>query len=230
MPVETIDKYSYRIEIECTERDAKYHEIDTALARVIDPASGNVLYTTAPRTSRSSHQLKKKYRAPANVGDLARDDAERWMLENLPRARAAYEVQAELARAAARESARERFEALGRDPLTYLREQDQLVTVSEMAHILNVSGAQSLNRRLIDWGLQEKVSDGYWPTHHEHARIVGAFAQLKWTTAGMKAAWDAGIKDGTFEGGDAEFTEAIRARTDWLSFFDATSPELKDAT
>lgn len=89
------------------------------------------------RTSRSTHQLSKRYRAAPSERGMAITAAQQWVLANRPDARPRYDEEIHRAR-------RERFEAVGRDPLVYILASWLELSPTEIGTILQLgSGRKS---------------------------------------------------------------------------------------
>ncbi|MFY0582571.1 hypothetical protein ACN28S_57255 [Cystobacter fuscus] len=217
MATETIEYYSYVLESETTSHDSQYHEARCTTVRVLDPETGAVIHTVSS-SSRSGHQLKKHHRQAEDRSDAALYDAQRWILDNCPRAQRLYREAQERAAAATQEAKRRRYQALGENPLAYIFGLTETVNATTLARILGLESVRRANQYLLEWNIQTHRYDGYWPVNSDHAELVGKFAQLRWNVRGLKAAWDAGVARGVFTGGDQGFVERIRATTPWLDF------------
>lgn len=219
MSEERIIYCGYILEIEESRSDGRYHDRRTVVIRVRDAETDKVIHT-AKQSSRSTHQLSKRYRPADDVRDSVTIKATQWIIDNCPDARIRLAEEHERSRREASNESKRRYEELEGDALAYVLELDDLLSATDLARILGLASARVVNKRLLEWGLQTKDGTGYWPIRNEHGRVVGTYAQLLWTTRGLKAAWDAGCEHNVFSGGDAAFLAQVRHATQWLSFLD----------
>jgi hypothetical protein len=210
--------YGYRFLITESRSDSTYH--DRYRVRVeIREEGGEAALHVIERRSQSNHQLSKRYRAASSERDTAIAEAQQWVLANRPDASARQED--EICR-----SRRNRFEAVGRDPLAYLGACSLELSATEVGAILQLGTARKLNRLLCDWNLQRKIGNSdYEPVNRTHGKHVGLYGQLRWSAAGLKAIWDAAVRHRVVDGDDAEFVRRIGGNTDWLYFGDGDATD-----
>jgi len=194
--------YGYRLSATTSRSDSRYHDTATAAIEVRPPNSDEVIHIETA-SSRSNHQLSKRYRAAADPTDDAIQRAESWILANRPDA-----VERQHQEYIQRK--RVQFASVGGDRLAFVLLQQIELSATEVGKTLGLGSARKLNRLLVEWGLQRDDNrGGYDPAREEHGQHVGMYYQLKWTAAGLKAIWEASVAHGLAAGGYDEFVQRV---------------------
>lgn len=200
--------YGYRLVSRTGRSDSTYHESASASVAIHGP-DGAVLHTV-DRSSRSSHQLKKAYRAPAPVAEEALEEARAWVLANRPDAAARRDAEAETERQA-------RLAAHDGDLVAYLRSLSLELSPTDVGRALGLGSARRVNALLAEWGLQREQRGAYVGADAAHGRMVGGtYPAWRWNAAGLFAIWAAAEAHGMVEGGERALVERVLANTIWL--------------
>ncbi len=208
--------YGYVLSVVGSRSDAAYHDRASVQIEIRADGSDDVIHVVTTST-RSSHQLSKRYKAAADPTPLAIAEAESWILANRPDAVERRQTEAAHARDQQAERDRERLAVVGGDVVAYILGRHLELSTTDVGNALGLGSARKLNPLLNDWGIQRGDSRrGYTPVDDAHGEHVGFYAQLKWSAAGLKAIWDAAVAHGAAAGGDEEFVRRLRANTDWV--------------
>jgi len=203
--------YGYRLSATTSTSAGKYHDTASTVVEVHPPDSDEVIHAEAA-TSRSNHQLNKRYRAAAHRTEDLLDRAKSWILANRPDA-------AQRHRNAYVQRKRQQLASVGGDRLAFVLLQELELSATEVGDTLGLGSARKVNRLLTEWGLQrEDNRGGRDPVRAEHGKHVGLYYHLKWTAAGLKAIWDASVSRGLNSGGDEEFVRRVNAQFKLLDF------------
>jgi hypothetical protein len=203
--------YGYHLSVSTSRSDGRYHDSASVAVEIRPPDSDEVIHV-ATASSRSNHQLSKRYRVAANPPEDAVQQAESWILANRPDA-------VERQRREWVNRKRAQLASVGGDRLAFVLVQQLELSAAEVGKTLGLGSARKLNRLLTEWGLQrDDTRRAYDPARAEHGKHMGMYYQLKWTTLGLKAIWDASVSHGLNTGGDEEFVRLVDAQFNLFDF------------